>query len=83
MIGSVVEGLVANDTSKPVNITGFDELTKDQQRVVVASSVTFLMGIFQVEYIYIKSTSISFRLSHFSDDIKITPSITNIIRTNC
>lgn len=61
MIGSVVDRLVTNDNSKRVYITGFEELTEEQQRVVVASSVTFLMGIFQVEYIYIKSTSISFR----------------------
>lgn len=52
MIGSVVDRLVTNDNSKRVYITGFEELTKEQQRVVVASSVTFLMGIFQVEYIY-------------------------------
>lgn len=52
MIGSVVDRLVANDNSKRVYITGFEELTEEQQRVVVASSVTFLMGIFQVEYIY-------------------------------
>ncbi|KAF4079713.1 hypothetical protein AMELA_G00181400 [Ameiurus melas] len=48
MIGSVVEGLVANDSSNRVNITGFEELTENEQRVVVASSVTFLMGIFQL-----------------------------------
>ncbi|KAI5617885.1 solute carrier family 26 (anion exchanger), member 3 isoform X2, partial [Silurus asotus] len=47
MVGSVVERFVP-DGEMPVNITGFEGLTTDQQRVVVASSITFLMGIFQL-----------------------------------
>ncbi|XP_064198751.1 chloride anion exchanger-like [Anguilla rostrata] len=47
MVGAVVTRLVPND-GPPANITGFEGLTMDQQRVVVASSVTFLMGIFQL-----------------------------------
>uniref|UniRef100_A0AAR2KB19 STAS domain-containing protein n=1 Tax=Pygocentrus nattereri TaxID=42514 RepID=A0AAR2KB19_PYGNA len=45
MIGDVVLRLADN---APVNITGFEELTLEERRVVVASSVTFLMGIFQL-----------------------------------
>ncbi|XP_036374299.1 solute carrier family 26 member 3 [Megalops cyprinoides] len=47
MVGAVVTRLVPDD-GPPANITEFDGLTSDQQRVVVASSVTFLMGIFQL-----------------------------------
>ncbi|TSK13248.1 Pendrin [Bagarius yarrelli] len=47
MVGSVVERLVPED-SEPANITGFEGLTMEQQRVIVASSITFLMGIFQL-----------------------------------
>lgn len=48
MIGSVVTRLVPDD-GPPVNITGFEGLTRDEQRVLVASSVTFLAGIMQVK----------------------------------
>lgn len=68
MVGSVVERLVP-ENSDPVNITGFEGLTMEQQRVIVASSLTFLMGIFQVAYI--NSTSITFRLSQYSDGINL------------
>lgn len=51
MIGSVVTRLVP-DEGPPVNITGFEGLTRDEQRVLVASSVTFLAGIMQVKHIY-------------------------------
>ncbi|KAK5896172.1 hypothetical protein CgunFtcFv8_009802 [Champsocephalus gunnari] len=47
MVGAVVTRLVP-EVGQPANITGFDGLTQDQQRVLVASSVTFLMGIFQL-----------------------------------
>ncbi|KAK2832302.1 hypothetical protein Q7C36_015764 [Tachysurus vachellii] len=47
MVGSVVQTLVPED-SDPANITGFEGLTMEQQRVIVASSLTFLMGIFQL-----------------------------------
>lgn len=47
MVGTVVTRLVP-DEGPPANITGFEGLTQDQQRVLVASSMTFLMGIFQV-----------------------------------
>ncbi|XP_061815030.1 chloride anion exchanger-like [Nerophis lumbriciformis] len=47
MIGSVVTRLVP-DEGPPANITGFEGLTKDEQRVLVASSVTFLAGIMQL-----------------------------------
>uniref|UniRef100_A0A8B9HF79 Chloride anion exchanger-like n=1 Tax=Astyanax mexicanus TaxID=7994 RepID=A0A8B9HF79_ASTMX len=47
MVGAVVTKLVPSD-GPPANITGFEGLTMDQQRVIVASSVTFLMGIFQL-----------------------------------
>ncbi|XP_071358001.1 chloride anion exchanger-like [Trachinotus anak] len=47
MVGAVVTRLVPED-GPPANITGFEGLTQDQQRVLVASSVTFLMGIFQL-----------------------------------
>lgn len=47
MVGAVVTRLVP-DSGPPANITGFEDLTMDQQRVLVASSMTFLVGIFQV-----------------------------------
>ncbi|XP_078099321.1 chloride anion exchanger-like [Sander vitreus] len=47
MVGAVVTRLVP-ENGPPANITGFEGLTPDQQRVLVASSVTFLMGIFQL-----------------------------------
>ncbi|XP_034434431.1 chloride anion exchanger-like [Hippoglossus hippoglossus] len=47
MIGAVVTRLVPVD-GPSANITGFENLTQDQQRVLVASSVTFLVGIFQL-----------------------------------
>ncbi|XP_070710344.1 chloride anion exchanger-like [Pempheris klunzingeri] len=47
MVGAVVTRLVPED-GPPANITGFEGLTQSQQRVLVASSVTFLMGIFQL-----------------------------------
>ncbi|XP_060886423.1 chloride anion exchanger-like isoform X1 [Labrus mixtus] len=47
MIGSVVTRLVPDEGS-PANITGFEGLTRDEQRVLVASSVTFLAGIMQL-----------------------------------
>ncbi|KAK5849345.1 hypothetical protein PBY51_008995 [Eleginops maclovinus] len=47
MVGAVVTRLVP-EVGPPANITGFEGLTQDQQRVLVASSVTFLMGIFQL-----------------------------------
>nr|XP_057923275.1 chloride anion exchanger-like [Doryrhamphus excisus] len=47
MIGSVVTRLVP-DEGPPANITAFEGLTRDEQRVLVASSVTFLAGIMQL-----------------------------------
>uniref|UniRef100_A0A8C4ILP5 STAS domain-containing protein n=1 Tax=Dicentrarchus labrax TaxID=13489 RepID=A0A8C4ILP5_DICLA len=47
MVGAVVTRLVP-EQGAPANITGFEGLTQDQQRVLVASSVTFLMGVFQL-----------------------------------
>ncbi|XP_076578954.1 solute carrier family 26 member 3 [Chaetodon auriga] len=47
MVGAVVTRLVP-DSGPAANITAFEGLTMDQQRVVVASSLTFLMGIFQL-----------------------------------
>nr|XP_061809322.1 chloride anion exchanger-like [Nerophis lumbriciformis] len=47
MIGSVVTRLVP-DEGPAANVTGFEGLTKDEQRVLVASSVTFLVGIMQL-----------------------------------
>uniref|UniRef100_A0A671Y4Z4 Solute carrier family 26 member 3 n=1 Tax=Sparus aurata TaxID=8175 RepID=A0A671Y4Z4_SPAAU len=47
MIGSVVTRLVPDD-GPAANITGFEGLTRDEQRVLVASSVTFLAGIMQL-----------------------------------
>ncbi|XP_041820353.1 solute carrier family 26 member 3 [Chelmon rostratus] len=47
MVGAVVTRLVPPD-GPAANITAFEGLTPDQQKVMVASSVTFLMGIFQL-----------------------------------
>ncbi|XP_022077806.1 chloride anion exchanger [Acanthochromis polyacanthus] len=47
MIGSAVTRLVPDD-GPAMNITGFEGLTMDEQRVLVASSVTFLAGIIQL-----------------------------------
>ncbi|KAG7454535.1 hypothetical protein MATL_G00260850 [Megalops atlanticus] len=47
MLGAVVTQLVPDD-GPPANITGFEGLTQDQQRVMVAASITFLMGVFQL-----------------------------------
>ncbi|XP_077356163.1 chloride anion exchanger-like isoform X1 [Festucalex cinctus] len=47
MIGSVVTRLVP-DEGPPANITGFEGLSKDEQRVLVASSLTFLVGLMQL-----------------------------------
>uniref|UniRef100_A0A7N6BC56 STAS domain-containing protein n=1 Tax=Anabas testudineus TaxID=64144 RepID=A0A7N6BC56_ANATE len=47
MVGSVVDRLVPVGGS-PANFTSFEGLEPDEQRVLVASSVTFLMGIFQL-----------------------------------
>ncbi|XP_031438983.1 solute carrier family 26 member 3, tandem duplicate 2 isoform X1 [Clupea harengus] len=47
MVGTVVTRLVPDD-GPPANITGFEGLTMDEQRAMVAASVTFLMGIFQL-----------------------------------
>lgn len=47
MVGGVVTRLVP-DEGEPVSIPAFANLTQDQQRVLVASSVTFLMGILQL-----------------------------------
>lgn len=48
MIGSVVTRIIP-DEGPSVNITGLEGLSKDEQRVLVASSVTFLAGIMQVK----------------------------------
>ncbi|KAJ0037058.1 hypothetical protein NL108_018119, partial [Boleophthalmus pectinirostris] len=67
MIGSVVTRIVPDD-APPMNITGFEGLTQDQQRVLVASSISFLagimqlaMGIFQVGFVvmYLSDTLVS------------------------
>ncbi|KAJ0037041.1 hypothetical protein NL108_016422, partial [Boleophthalmus pectinirostris] len=47
MVGAVVNRLVP-DNGPPMNITAFEGLTREQQRVLVASSVTFLSGIMQL-----------------------------------
>uniref|UniRef100_A0A8C9YPK6 Solute carrier family 26 member 3 n=1 Tax=Sander lucioperca TaxID=283035 RepID=A0A8C9YPK6_SANLU len=47
MIGSVVTRIVP-DEGPALNITGLEGLTRDEQRVLVASSLTFLTGIMQL-----------------------------------
>uniref|UniRef100_A0A3Q3JG33 STAS domain-containing protein n=1 Tax=Monopterus albus TaxID=43700 RepID=A0A3Q3JG33_MONAL len=70
MIGSVVNRLVPSEEGLPalVNITAFKGLNLYEQRVLVASSVTFLagimqlaMGIFQVGFVvmYLSDTLVS------------------------
>uniref|UniRef100_A0AAQ4S3H1 STAS domain-containing protein n=1 Tax=Gasterosteus aculeatus aculeatus TaxID=481459 RepID=A0AAQ4S3H1_GASAC len=63
MIGSVVTRLVP-DEGLPHNITGFEGLTRDEQRVLVASSVTFLSSFqpsmcFFTSHHIISTTSLS------------------------
>ncbi|XP_072309414.1 chloride anion exchanger-like [Eucyclogobius newberryi] len=67
MIGSVVTRIVP-DEGPPMNITGFEGLSRDDQRVLVASSLTFLtgimqlaMGVFQVGFVvlYLSDTLVS------------------------
>lgn len=62
MIGSVVTRLVP-DEGPTVNITGFEGLTRDEQRVLVASSVTFLAGIMQVKCTEHTRLHLSFKLT--------------------
>ncbi|KAF4114608.1 solute carrier family 26 member 3, tandem duplicate 2 [Onychostoma macrolepis] len=47
MVGAVVTRLVP-DEGPPANITAFEGLTKDEQRVLVSASLTFLVGLFQL-----------------------------------
>lgn len=47
MIGSVANRLIP-DEGPPVNITGFEGLDIEQQRVLVASTVSFLTGLIQL-----------------------------------
>ncbi|XP_056444029.1 chloride anion exchanger-like [Gadus chalcogrammus] len=47
MIGSVVTRLVP-DEGPPMNITGFEGLSRDDQRVLVASSASFMVGLMQL-----------------------------------
>lgn len=51
MVGAVVTRLVPLDQANATNIPGTEDLTPEEKRVVVASSMTFLIGIFQVESI--------------------------------
>lgn len=53
MVGAVVTRLVPLDEAQAnaTNITGLEGLTPDQKRVIVASTMTFLVGIFQVQSI--------------------------------
>lgn len=50
MVGAVVTRLVPLDEAQAnaTNIPGMENLTPEQKRVIVASSMTFLVGIFQV-----------------------------------
>ncbi|KAJ8269172.1 hypothetical protein COCON_G00117790 [Conger conger] len=48
MVGAMVTRLIPEEGPPLYNITGLDGLSPDQQRVVVAASATFLMGIFQL-----------------------------------
>uniref|UniRef100_A0A8C1DSX7 Solute carrier family 26 member 3, tandem duplicate 2 n=1 Tax=Cyprinus carpio carpio TaxID=630221 RepID=A0A8C1DSX7_CYPCA len=47
MVGAVVTRLVP-DEGLPANITAFEGLTKEEQRVLVSASLTFLVGLFQL-----------------------------------
>lgn len=67
MIGSVVTRIIPDD-GPAMNITGLEGLTPDEQRVIVASSVSFLagimqlaMGVFQVGFVvmYLSDTLVS------------------------
>uniref|UniRef100_A0A8C6S9L5 Solute carrier family 26 member 3, tandem duplicate 2 n=1 Tax=Neogobius melanostomus TaxID=47308 RepID=A0A8C6S9L5_9GOBI len=67
MIGSVVTRIVP-DEGPAMNITGLGGLTRDEQRVIVACSVSFLagimqlaMGLFQVGFVvmYLSETLVS------------------------
>lgn len=53
MVGAVVTRLVPMDEAQvnATDIPGLQGLTLDQKRVIVASSMTFLVGVFQVESI--------------------------------
>lgn len=46
-MGAVVTRLVP-DEGPPANITAFEGLTKDEQRILVSASLSFLVGLFQV-----------------------------------
>uniref|UniRef100_A0A672G177 Solute carrier family 26 member 3, tandem duplicate 2 n=1 Tax=Salarias fasciatus TaxID=181472 RepID=A0A672G177_SALFA len=48
MIGSVVTRIIPDEGPPTLNVTEFDGLSVDQQRVLVASTVTFLIGIMQL-----------------------------------
>lgn len=56
MVSAVVTRLVPLDDAQAnaTNITGLEGLTPEQKRVIVASSMTFLVGIFQVETIRLR-----------------------------
>ncbi|XP_032445887.1 chloride anion exchanger-like [Xiphophorus hellerii] len=65
MVGAVVTRLVPED-GPHANITDFESLTQDQQRVLVASSVTFLTGIFQLAMGVLQ---VGFIVVYFSDTL--------------
>ncbi|CAN9508080.1 unnamed protein product [Ophioblennius macclurei] len=48
MIGTVVTRTIPDDGQPTLNLTMFEGLTVDEQRVLVASTVTFLVGIMQL-----------------------------------
>ncbi|XP_048012270.1 uncharacterized protein LOC125245645 [Megalobrama amblycephala] len=47
MVGAAVTRLVP-DEGPPANITAFEGLTKDEQRILVSASLTVLVGLFQL-----------------------------------
>ncbi|KAL0195526.1 hypothetical protein M9458_009098, partial [Cirrhinus mrigala] len=47
MVGAAVTKLVP-DEGPPANITAFEGLTKEEQRILVSASLTFLVGLFQL-----------------------------------
>lgn len=53
MVGAVVTRLVPLDEAQAnaTNITGTEGLSPEGKRVIVASTMTFLIGIYQVESI--------------------------------
>lgn len=53
MVGAVVTRLVPTDEAQvnATDIPGLQGLTLEQKRVIVASSMTFLVGVYQVESI--------------------------------